>query len=268
MIGRAIIRSAVILLIAGLVLLTIRNWGQVLCVFEYIQSASNLYIQNGGNLVKSLVVILAALAMLVCCWLKVLKQREYTRSYGQKCSPLEAPYPAPGWKCITGFRFKTDLCLTRLQERDPRFKSEKQYLVAKDYIIRVELDGSTVQVITVPRGTVTDLASVPRIFRWYVGRVGRHLEASIVHDWLYVAWQEHRLPPTDNMRLFSDRIMLAGMQASGMGCKAYAIYWAIRAFGTCVFYGRNPKPYILEKHKMPDCCCHEPMKVSSDWIGP
>ena len=55
--------------------------------------------------------------------------------------------------------------------------------------------------------------------------------------------------------------MLAGMLASGMGCKAYAIFWAVRVFGPCVFYGRNPKPHILEKDKMPDCGGHEPPEV-------
>ena len=260
MIRRAIICSVVVLSVAGGLLLAIWNWDQVLWAFEYIQ--------NKSYWVYSLVVILAALAMLVCSWLKVLKQRRAFTPVNKGAS-VAAPYPTRCWKCITGFWFKTDLCLTRLQERDPRFGPEEQYLVAKDYVVHVELDGgNTVQIITVPRGTVTDLASVPPIFRWYVGRVGRHLEAAIVHDWLYVAWQQLGLLPTDDMRLFSDRIMLAGMLTSGMGCKAYGIYWAIRVFGTCVFYGRNREPYILEHCKMPDCCRHEPTKVSSNWIGP
>ena len=88
---------------------------------------------------------------------------------------------------------------------------------------------------------MTDLASVPPVFRWYVGRVGRHLEASVVHDWLYVAWQHYELAPADDMRLFSDKVMLAAMLASGMGCKAYVIYWTIQVFGTCIFYGTEPE---------------------------
>ena len=194
--------------------------------------------------------------------------RQLAPQGAQECELLDSPYPAPGWKCITGFWFKTDLCLTRLKERDPRFGPEEQYLVAKDYVVCVELDGNKVWTIRVPRGAVTDLASVPPGFRWYVSRVGPHLEASIVHDWLYVAWQKHELLPTDDRRLFSDRVMLEGMLASGMGCKAHVIYWVIRVFGTCIFYGRNPKPYVLESCNMPDCCHHEPAKGPPGWIGP
>ncbi|MCY4463595.1 MAG: DUF1353 domain-containing protein [Albidovulum sp.] len=78
--------------------------------------------------------------------------------------------------------------------------------------------------LKVKRGFPTDLTSVPRPFRPFVGRVGPHLEASIIHDYLYVAWQIGGLPPTDDMRRFSDEVMLAAMPASGMGCKAHAIY--------------------------------------------
>ena len=36
-------------------------------------------------------------------------------------------------------------------------------------------------------------------------RVGPHLEASIVHDWLYVAWQlEEGTEATEEWRLFAD----------------------------------------------------------------
>lgn len=66
--------------------------------------------------------------------------------------------------------------------------------------------------ITVSKGMLTDLASVPRCFRWYAGRVGPHLEAAIVHDFLYVAWQDLKeMCPKPGMRFFADRIMLAAM---------------------------------------------------------
>ena len=49
------------------------------------------------------------------------------------------------------------------------------------------------------------------------------MDASIDHDCLYVAWQMQNIAPTDNMRLFSDRVVLLSMLESGMGCKAYTI---------------------------------------------
>ncbi len=39
--------------------------------------------------------------------------------------------------------------------------------------------------LRLPAGFRTDLASVPRVASWYVGCVGPHLEASVVHDWHY-----------------------------------------------------------------------------------
>lgn len=109
MIGRTIISSAVLLLIVGLALLSIWPLDLVLYVLEYIQ--------NKGDWVKILVVILAALAIFVWCWSKVLKWRKGSRICQQESALPESPYLDPGWKCITGFWFKTDLCLARLEKR-------------------------------------------------------------------------------------------------------------------------------------------------------
>jgi len=244
MIRNAVICFAIVVAV-GLVLLAIWDcyWDMKCC----------WGVLGWGDWAATAVIILFAFALIACRWWKVCRQRRKPRVCDAPCTPSDSPYPAPGWKCITGFWFKTDLCLARLKERDPRFGPEEQYLVAKEYCVCVELDGTKMDIL-IPRGAVTDLASVPRIFRWYVGRVGPHLEATIVHDWLYVAWQEYGLTPTDDMRLFSDKVMLAAMLASGMTCKAYVIYRAIRIFGACIFYGRNRPPLVLEPHKMPDCC--------------
>jgi len=256
MIRKAMIHSAIVLAITVFGLLTIWDYDWILERYRKILEA--------GDWVATVAIVLSALTLLACRWWAVVRPGRKSRAADQPGTPSASPYPAAGWKCVTGFWFKSDLCLARLKERDPRFGPEEQYLVATDYVVHVQLDGGPVRGITVPRGTVTDLASVPPVFRWYVGRVGRHLEASIVHDWLYVAWQQCGLAPTDDMRLFSDKVMLAAMLASGMRCSAYTIYWAIRVFGTCIFYGRNQQPHILESGNMPDCCCHEPTKVSSN----
>ncbi len=255
MIRNAMVYSAIILAIAALGLVAIWNYNEVLERYRKILEA--------GDWIATVVIVLSALALVTCRWWVVVNQGRRSRACDPPCTASGCPYPTSDWKCITGLWFKTDLCLARLKERDPRFGPEEQYLIAKNYVVHAQLDGENVQEIEVPAGAVTDLASVPRVFRWYVGRVGRHLEASIVHDWLYVAWQKCGLAPTDDMRLFSDKVMLAAMLASGMGCKAHVIYWTIRVFGTCIFYGRNRKPHVLEKDKMPDCCRHEPAKAPS-----
>ena len=61
-----------------------------------------------------------------------------------------------------------------------------EFIVAADYPIRYKLDGVERRIV-VPGGMLTDLSSVPTLARTIVSQVGPHLEASIVHDFLYVA---------------------------------------------------------------------------------
>ena len=176
----------------------------------------------------------------------------------KKYAALPDPYPTKYRKenSITGFRYKSHLHILRLKQRPGRIGTDRetQYIVGKDYSVCYELDGESWHPITVPRGTLTDLASVPRLFRSIVGRVGPHLEASVVHDYLYVAWQVKCKCPTEEMRRFADELYLAAMQAAGMGCKAHLIYLAVRFAGGGIFRGRNPKPWILCDEKLPSCC--------------
>ena len=95
----------------------------------------------------------------------------------------------------------------------------------------------------VHEGMFTDLSSVPRIARGIVGRVGPHLEASIVHDWLYVAWQVEEIKPTDEMRQFADDVFRAGMQKAKVGAlKRWAIYQAVRLGGRGTFCAAGSAP--------------------------
>lgn len=41
--------------------------------------------------------------------------------------------------------------------------------------------------VRVPDGFLTDLSSIPRFGPWHIGRIGPHLKASAVQDWLYAA---------------------------------------------------------------------------------
>ena len=175
----------------------------------------------------------------------------------QTAKPLNPPYPPPGWKRISDFSYDSDLHLVRLKNGIPGVSREAQYIVAKDYTVSFDLDGQR-QSITVPKGMLTDLASVPRVFCWIVGRVGPHLEASIVHDYQYVAWQIAGIRPTDDMREFTDELMLVAMKAAGMKFSAHIIYRAVRSWvGRRAFYGKNPKPWVLSAKQVPTCCCQE-----------
>jgi hypothetical protein len=81
-------------------------------------------------------------------------------------------------------------------------------------------DGEPVLVI-VPEGFVTDLASVPRIFRIFIIKNGRHRPAAIVHDFLC------RLGMCFS-RVTADKIFLEAMKVAGVPrIRRRLMYWAV-----------------------------------------
>lgn len=162
---------------------------------------------------------------------------------------MPSAYPQEPVK-VLHFTYFDDLLLTRKIAAVKNRKSEDaNYVVTKDYCSEVTIqdqNGNQSQFpIEVPRCLITDLASVPKLARWFVGRVGPHLEASIVHDWLYVAWQDNvpqvqNLTPTDAMRCFADEVYLVGMRAAKVSrWKSWLIHKAVRISGKSSFYAKN-----------------------------
>ena len=124
------------------------------------------------------------------------------------------PYPEPSWKEITDFKYKSPLVLCRsieaVQYRGG--KEDADYIVALPYTITFKLDGEA-RSLTVPKGMLTDLASVPWWARWAVSRVGPHLEAAIVHDFLYIAWQNlENYAAKEEDQKFADALMDKAME--------------------------------------------------------
>ena len=122
-----------------------------------------------------------------------------------------------------------------------------QFILARPYTVDFKLDGER-RTITVPQGMLTDLSSVPALARPIISQAGPHLEASIVHDFLYIAWQdlgggEHR---TEDRR-FADRLMRVAMRAANVGSlKNFLIYNAVRIGGRGIYRGREPEPrYVV-----------------------
>ena len=80
------------------------------------------------------------------------------------------------------------------------------------------------EVITVPAGTITDLASVPRILWAVFPPHGRYAKAAIVHDYLY----EHGI----GSKAWADQVFLEAMEVLGTPpWRRWAMYWAVRLFG-------------------------------------
>ncbi len=156
------------------------------------------------------------------------------------------PYPPAGAQ-VRRFRYESGLVLLRLKDAVRlRTGEDADFIVGRDFAVSWE-DGDGVRhPIRVPAGLITDLTSVPRLWRWIVGRVGPWLEAAIVHDYLYIAWQD--VPgrnPTRADRRFADDIMLAAMVAAKVNpIRARLIYWTVTVFGGSSFVQRDRDRYI------------------------
>ena len=88
--------------------------------------------------------------------------------------------------------------------------------------------------LTVPKGTVTDLTSVPAIGRVFVSRDGDHIKPAVIHDYGYAT---HDVGPFKNMtRQDVDELMLEAMKARGVSWfKRNIIYRAVRLGGGKAF---------------------------------
>ena len=78
--------------------------------------------------------------------------------------------------------------------------------------------------VTVPELTLTDFASVPRIFWAILPPDGQYAQAAVLHDYLY---QTHTLT-----RVEADKLFLEAMECLGVALwKRQVMYWAVKLFG-------------------------------------
>lgn len=108
------------------------------------------------------------------------------------------------------------------------FRSEPVLRVADDgrWILEMPVVymTRTDEIIIVPAGFLTDLASIPRIFQTLFPVNGRHRSAAIVHDYLFVI--------QDRPRAAVDKIFLEAMEDCGVGWfQRRAMYLAVRTGG-------------------------------------
>lgn len=102
----------------------------------------------------------------------------------------------------------------------PDPKNENWTLV-EDMVYSV---GSTGETIIVPKGFVTDFASIPRTLWTLFAPHGQYSRAAVIHDYLY--WSQ------GCTRDQADRLMVIAMKESQVGSfDEHAIYAAVHAFG-------------------------------------
>ena len=81
-------------------------------------------------------------------------------------------------------------------------------------------------VVSVPRGFVTDLASVPRLFWMAFPPCGKYTPPAVVHDYLY--WEQ----PASCDRECADNILLKAMEEAGVSLATRkSIYVGVRTGG-------------------------------------
>jgi hypothetical protein len=80
------------------------------------------------------------------------------------------------------------------------------------------------EVITVPVGYTTDLASIPRIFWVILPPQGQYIKAAVIHDYLC------DLAKTDDDYMYADQVFYEAMRVSGVSyIKAKIMYLAVRS---------------------------------------
>jgi hypothetical protein len=92
----------------------------------------------------------------------------------------------------------------------------------KRLFLPVPVTLSTGQKVTIPKGFVTDLATVPRIFWGIISPSGRHDLACVVHDYLL---------ETGYSRKQADRELLHFLKESKVNrFKCYLMYFLVRCY--------------------------------------
>ena len=170
------------------------------------------------------------------------------------------PYPQKPWTAIADFAYLTPLVLKREVEAlllRPDYRIDAEYVVAEPYRVGIRLDDGDERQVEVPAGFLTDLVSAPTIAALVgIRRVGPYLEATIVHDYLYVAWQyledEADRKPRDEDRRFADELYRAAMIAANVPAnQVRLIYHAVRRFGRATYEDQNPGSFAELPEQQP-----------------
>lgn len=100
----------------------------------------------------------------------------------------------------------------------------------------------TGEVLRVPPGYVTDLASVPRVVQPFVPPFGSYAEASVLHDWLYAVRHPGGRKRADLVMLYAMRDFRSERARTGP-YQAWVIYKAVRLFGWRGYYFRAERAW-------------------------
>lgn len=164
---------------------------------------------------------------------------------------LPNPYPTKNsWDQVTNVMFVDDLVVKRFPiavraQHDPGVEIDAEFIVSEPFRLSYNLDNGKGREVTVPKGFLSDGVSV-------LGNnegTRRFLEASIVHDYLYVAWQfleaPHERKPAKWDQQFADKLFYRALLESNVDSgTAWLMYKAVRSFGWSQYKERDPISFI------------------------
>lgn len=155
---------------------------------------------------------------------------------------IDDPYPCE-FGNVTEFRYETRLVLSREPfELDETARENIVYILEADFSVSFKLDGVR-HSITVPRGMLITFGSMPKMLLDIVGDLGPHLEALILHEYLFIAWQllEEREPRKVDLR-FANEVMFAALRAASCPVLPLSIVLRFPIISWGVFHTREDGP--------------------------
>lgn len=121
--------------------------------------------------------------------------------------------------------FTTPADLRMLENYRWQLLAEFDYYVGEAIMrkIQPQIYGQVVSV-RVPAGTITDLATVPRLLWVIFPPHGQYAKAAIIHDYLY--------DQAIGSKTFADSVFLEAMEVLAVPrWRRVLMYWAVRLFG-------------------------------------
>ena len=191
---------------------------------------------------------------------------ESPNAWQSKCKKQITTNPYPDdWKEITEVKYCDPLILVRCKVRSQNWNG-KEFIVGRAYKLEYKWKDATGHVhgdrpIVVPCGMVTDLASIPWPLRLFTSKVARHIEASVIHDYLYGSQLEFGRGNNKSDRKFADELYKRLMEKAGVGpVIRRGMYMGVRV-GACSSF-KNRNRYVGQSKET--CCCNAPYKICCD----
>ena len=163
-------------------------------------------------------------------------------------NPGPNPFPASEIDDITDFEYLDELKFMRHAKVHVNKTPKSLWQLSANFRARMTVhpeEGDPYSLtIKAPRGLYTDLSSVPDLLWSIIGPIGPHLEASIIHDYLYMAWTDFRSKAERQDWDFADKVFREGLKVSNVR-RRRLIYMAVHnEIGWRVF---KKKRYTLKE---------------------